>query len=51
MVSLELVLNKVFGRWRANDLAALLFLLWLVRDIFELSEEARRRSNTQGRAV
>ncbi len=40
-VLLGLVLNAAFGWWWAEDLAALLFLVWLVRETVEAFEEAR----------
>jgi len=36
-----LALNTLFGWWWAENLAALLFLVWLIRETWETFEEAR----------
>jgi divalent metal cation (Fe/Co/Zn/Cd) transporter len=36
-----LLLNTLFGWWWVEDVAALLFLVWLVRETWEAFEEAR----------
>jgi divalent metal cation (Fe/Co/Zn/Cd) transporter len=41
-VLLGLALNTVFGWWWVEDIAALLFLVWLGRETWEAIEEARR---------
>ena len=41
-VLLGLALNTVFGWWWVEDVAALLFLVWLGRETWEAIEEARR---------
>lgn len=41
-VLLGLALNRLFGWWWASEVAALLFLIWLVRETLESFEEARR---------
>lgn len=42
-----LVLNTLLGWWWADDIAALLFLVWLVKETIEALEEARGHSNTE----
>ena len=46
-VLLGLALNGLFGWWWADDLAALLFLFWLVREMLESFREARQ-NHAQG---
>jgi len=41
-VLLGLGLNLLFGWWWVEDVAALMFLLWLVRETWEAFEEAHR---------
>ena len=40
-VLIGLALNALFGWWWIEDIAALLFLVWLVRETWEAFEEAR----------
>jgi len=40
-VLVGLLLNILFGWWWVEDVAALLFLIWLVRETWEAFEEAR----------
>ena len=46
-VLLGLAANAVFGWWWAESVAALLFLVWLVRETIEAFEEAREASKTE----
>jgi divalent metal cation (Fe/Co/Zn/Cd) transporter len=46
-VLLGLVANALFGWWWAESIAALLFLVWLVRETIEAFEEAREDSKTE----
>ncbi len=46
-VLLGLVANALFGWWWAEHVAALLFLIWLVRETMEAFEEARERPETE----
>ncbi|HEX8991513.1 MAG TPA: cation transporter [Anaerolineales bacterium] len=41
-VLLGLALNRLLGWWWADDVAALLFLVWLARETLESFEEVRR---------
>ncbi len=45
---LGVALNTAFGWWWADDLAALLFLVWLVRETLEAFEEARKPIDSEG---
>ena len=40
-VLLGLLLQSLFGWWWVQDVAALLFLVWLARETWEAFEEAR----------
>lgn len=44
-VLLGLLLNTLFGWWWSENLAALLFLVWLVRETLEAFNEARKEHN------
>lgn len=50
-VLLGLGLNALFGWWWADDVAALLFLVWLAHETLESFEEARRPDDRQGHAL
>jgi divalent metal cation (Fe/Co/Zn/Cd) transporter len=42
-----LVLNRLFGLWWVEYLAALLFLVWLIRETLEAFEEAREEKKEE----
>jgi len=42
-----LVLNTLFGLWWAEFIAALVFLVWLVRETWEVFEEAREENKEE----
>jgi divalent metal cation (Fe/Co/Zn/Cd) transporter len=48
-VLVGLVLNALFGLWWAEYLAALMFLVWLVKETLEVFEEAREKKEPSGR--
>jgi divalent metal cation (Fe/Co/Zn/Cd) transporter len=44
-VLVGLLLNSLFGWWWAENVAALFFLVWLVRETWETFEDARQMQN------
>ncbi len=47
-ICLSLLLNALFPWWWAEDVAALVFLLWLVQETRDILEEARGAGRTRG---
>jgi divalent metal cation (Fe/Co/Zn/Cd) transporter len=48
-VLVGLVLNALFGLWWTEYLAALVFLVWLIKETLEVFEEAREKKEPAGR--
>ena len=46
-VLIGLALNALLGWWRVEDIAALLFRIWLARETWEAFEEARGDRNEE----
>jgi divalent metal cation (Fe/Co/Zn/Cd) transporter len=46
-VLVGLVLNTLFGLWWAENIAALVFLVWLIQETLEALEEAREENQEE----